>query len=88
MNVKKGDKVIFKGYEETPEDGADLLVEGNEYEVAEVNKEDGSVAVIVDNPDFNPKKKESESNARTILTDIFFEELELPKGSKAKPAAK
>ncbi len=88
MNVKKGDKVIFKGYEETPEDGADLLVEGNEYEVAEVNKEDGSVAVIVDNPDFNPKKKEGESNARTILTDIFFEELELPKGSKAKPAAK
>lgn len=88
MNVKKGDKVIFKGYEETPEDGADLLVEGNEYEVAEVNKEDGSVAVIVDNPDFNPKKKESESNARTILTDIFFEERELPKGSKAKPAAK
>lgn len=88
MNVKKGDKVIFKGYEETPEDGADLLVEGNEYEVAEVNKEDGSVAVIVDNPDFNPKKKESESNARTILTDIFFEELELPKGSKAKTAAK
>lgn len=88
MNVKKGDKVVFKGYEETPEDGADLLVEGNEYEVAEVNKEDGSVAVIVDNPDFNPKKKESESNARTILTDIFFEELELPKGSKAKPAAK
>lgn len=88
MNVKKGDKVIFKGYEETPEDGADLLVEGNEYEVAEVNKEDGSVAVIVDNPDFNPKKKESESNARTILTDIFFEELELPKGSKAKGKAK
>lgn len=88
MNVKKGDKVVFKGYEETPEDGADLLVEGNEYEVAEVNKEDGSVAVIVDNPDFNPKKKESESNARTILTDIFFEELELPKGSKAKPDAK
>ncbi len=88
MNVKKGDKVIFKGYEETPEEGADLLVEGQEYEVAEVNKEDGSVAVIVDNPDFNPKKKESESNARTILTDIFFEELELPKGSKAKAAAK
>ena len=88
MNVKKGDKVVFKGYEETPEDGADLLVEGNEYEVAEVNKEDGSVAVIVDNPDFNPKKKESESNARTILTDIFFEELEMPKGSKAASTAK
>lgn len=88
MNVKKGDKVIFKGYEETPEDGEDLLVEGQEYEVAEVNKDEGSVAVIVDNPDFNPKKKESDSNARTILTDIFFEEIEEPKGSKAKPAAK
>lgn len=86
MNVKKGDKVIFKGYEEAPEEGADLLVEGQEYEVVSVNKDDNSVSVEVENPDFNPKKKESEKNARTILTDIFFEELEEVEGKAKAPS--
>lgn len=85
-----GGQVVFKEYADTPEPGQDLLVPGQSYEVAEVNEEETSVAVIVDNPDFNPKKKESDTNAKTILVDVFFEELEEPEAPKgrSKPAAK
>lgn len=85
-----GGQVVFKEYADTPEPGQDLLVPGQSYEVAEVDEEETSVAVIVDNPDFNPKKKESDTNAKTILVDVFFEELEEPEAPKgrSKPAAK
>jgi hypothetical protein len=90
MNVQIGDKVIFKKYAEQPEEGMDYLVPGEFYEVAEVDVEQKSVLVRFDNPDFNPKKKESEANAKTILLDIFEEEFEVPKtkGRAAKPTSK
>lgn len=99
MDIQAGNKVTFKGYSEPPEDGNDLLVAGETYEVAEVNEDEGSVAVVATNPDFNPKRKENaETNPATILVDIFFEELELvedkpakgkaPAKTAAKPAAK
>jgi hypothetical protein len=80
----------FKGYSETPEDGQDFLVEGQEYEIAEVNEDESSVAVVADNPDFNPKKKANdETNPKTILVDVFFEELEEPEGEdESAPKAK
>ena len=78
-----GEMATFKGYSETPEDGQDFLVEGEQYEIAEVNEKESSVAVIAPNPDFNPKKKENEeTNPKTILTDVFFEELEDPDGEQ------
>lgn len=82
-----GGQVVFKEYADTPEPGQDLLVPGQSYEVAEVNEEETSVAVIVDNPDFNPKKKESDANAKTILVDVFFEELEEPEAPKGRGKA-
>lgn len=83
-----GQMATFKGYSETPEDGQDFLVEGQEYEIAEVNEDESSVAVVADNPDFNPKKKANdETNPKTILVDVFFEELEEPEGED-EPAAK
>lgn len=89
MKVKKGDTIVFKGYTETPDEGQELLEEGQEYEVVEVNAEDKSVVVRIDNPDFNPKKKESDSNTKTMLVDVFEEEFTVPaaKGkAKAAPA--
>jgi hypothetical protein len=89
MKVKQGDTIVFKGYSETPEEGQAMLEEGQEYEVVEVNAEDKSVVVRIDNPDFNPKKKESEANPKTILLDVFEEEFTVPaaKGkAKAAPA--
>lgn len=83
-----GQMATFKGYSETPEDGQDFLVEGQEYEIAEVNEDESSVAVVADNPDFNPKKKANdETNPKTILVDVFFEELEEPEGEE-EPAPK
>lgn len=93
MKVKKGDLVVFTGYDQPPEPGQDILVEGETYEVAAVDAKERSVAVRVDNPDFNPKKKESDTNQKTMLLDIFEEEFEPagdepaePVKSKAKPA--
>lgn len=89
MNVKKGEKVVFKGYSQEQADGEDYLVEGESYDVVEVNAEDKSVVVRIDNPNFDPKKKESDKNAKTILLDVFEEEFTIPaaKGS-AKAAVK
>lgn len=93
-----GSKVMFKGYaDDVPEDQR-LMVEDEIYIVAEVNPEEESFAVQIDNPDFNSKKKESEDNSKTILVDVFYDEVEAapdedeeeapaPK-AKAKPAAK
>lgn len=95
MGHKAGNMVTFKGYEETPEDGQELLVAGEQYEIGEVNEADKQVAVIIDNPDFDAKKKVSDKNPETILVDVFYEELEegdgeeaAPAKGKAKPAAK
>ena len=73
----KGDQVTFKGYaDDVPED-EQLLTEGESYEVVDVNDEEGSVVLQLDNPDFNPKKKESDDNPRLIQVDAFFDEVEI-----------
>lgn len=88
MNVSKGDMVVFKGYAETPEEGTAVLEEGESYEVVEVNAKEKAVVVKVPNPDFNPKKKETDANPSSILLDIFEEEFTAPAKSKAKAPAK
>lgn len=88
MNVSKGDMVVFKGYAETPEEGTAVLEEGESYEVVEVNAKEKAVVVKVPNPDFNPKKKETEANPSSILLDIFEEEFTAPAKGKAKAPAK
>ncbi len=87
MQVKKGDMVVFKGYAEEPEEGMNLLTEGESYEVVEVNADDKAVVVRIDNPDFNSKKKESEENPKTILLDIFEEEFTAPAKTNGKGKA-
>lgn len=84
---KVGDQVTFKGYaEEVPEE-EQSLVEGESYEVVEVGEE--SVVLQLDNPDFNPKKKESDDNPRLIQVDAFFDEVEaVAEEAEEKPAAK
>lgn len=74
---KVEDQVTFKGYAEDVPEEEQLLVEGETYTVAEVNDKEKSLAVSIDNPDFNAKKKESDSNPKTILVDVFFDEVDL-----------
>ena len=75
-----GDMVEFLGYsEETPE-SEQLLAVGTIYEVVEVEAVNEAVVVELENPDFNPKKKESEANAKMIRVDVFFDEVQLADG--------
>lgn len=74
---KKGDMVVFNAYvEEVPED-EQVLVEGEQYLVASINEDNNAVVLELDNPDFNPKKKESADNTKTIQVDAFFDEVSL-----------
>lgn len=73
----KGDQVTFKGYTDEVAEDEQLLTEGEQYEVVDVNEDEGSVVLQLDNPDFNPKKKESEDNPRLIQVDAFFDEVEI-----------
>lgn len=77
MDITKGSKIVFTGYSQPPEDGEELLVAGESYEVVEVNKKENSVVVRVDNPDFKPKVPESAKNPKSILLDVFAEEFEV-----------
>lgn len=73
-----GQNVVFNGYgDDVPEDER-LLVEGETYEVVEVNAKEETVSMQIENPDFNAKKKESEANAKMILVDVFFDEVSEP----------
>lgn len=84
---KVGDSVRFLGYsEEIPED-EQVLDEGSTYPVVEVNDKEKSLAVEITNPDFNPKKKETEENAKTILVDVFFNEVEPDDGEEEEAPA-
>lgn len=86
MNISKGAKIIFKGYSEKPEKGQDFLKKGSEHVVVDTDPENKSVTVRIDNPNFNPKKKESDENTKTMLLDVFEEELEV-KSAPSRAAA-
>jgi hypothetical protein len=85
-----GSLVEFKGFPEgveLPENG-DLLEIGAQYEVVEqVEDENGIVLVLsVDNPDFNPKKKESNANPKVLNVEVFETEVEAVEGDAAGTA--
>lgn len=88
-----GQQVVFNGYGDDVPEEERLLTEGETYEVLEVDAKENTLSVHIDNPDFNPKKKESESNAKSILVDVFFEEVteateeEEPAAEEEAPAA-
>lgn len=91
--LKKGDTIVFKGYSDEVGEDEQYMTEGEEYQildVVETNDDDQSVTVLVKNPKFNPKKKESEANPSDVQIVLFEEEFEVKKASKAaaKPAAK
>jgi chemotaxis protein histidine kinase CheA len=71
---KKGDRIVFNGYGPDVEEADQVLVAGEIYEVADV-QDDERVVVETDNPDYNPKKKQSEANPKRILADAYFEEV-------------
>lgn len=82
--VVAGSSVKFLGYAADVPEEERFLTEGEVYTVSEIGEpaEDGTgVAVItIDNPSFNPKKKESDSNPKSISIDVFFDEIELVEG--------
>lgn len=95
-----GQTVRFMGYGADVEEADQILVEGETYEVigfteAEGDDPGGDPIVSIENPDFNPKKKEHpETNPKTLDVQVFAEEVELvtdeaeaePEPEPAKPA--
>lgn len=73
--VKVGDKVEFLGYSEEVAPEEQLLEAGTVYVVAEVGGDEGMIALEMDNPEFNAKRKESENNAKTLIIDVLPEEV-------------
>lgn len=76
-----GSFVRFKGYgDDVPEDER-VLEEGEAYEVSGHGEAEGDdtpgLIVSMVNPDFNPKKKESEDNPKTIETEVFLDEVDV-----------
>ena len=71
-----GGTVKFLGYQDDVPADEQVLEEGKVYTVVEVNPEDKSLVLETENPDFNPKKKESESNPQTLMVDVFEDEVE------------
>ncbi len=83
-----GSKVVFNGYDEDTPQEERMLVEGTVYEVADNTPENESIGISIDNPDFNPKKKESEDNPRTVIVDVFYDEVSPAPEESAKSKAK
>ena len=71
-----GDNVTFKGYADEVPEAEQMLTEGETYEVVDVNAAEESLGVQIDNPDFNPKKKESDTNQKLLVVDVFFDEVD------------
>ncbi len=88
MQVKIGDQIKFLGYDENVPEEERILTADEVYVVSEVDEAENSVSVAIENPDFNSKKKESESNPKTLLIEVFAEEFEAvaPARGKAKAA--
>ena len=77
-DFKKGSTVKFKGYDaDTPKD-EQVLTKNGTYVVEEVEEGKDGITLVVraDNPDFDPDAPESKKNTKTILVDVFAEEVE------------
>jgi hypothetical protein len=86
-DIKAGMAIRFKGYAPDTPEADQLLGEGTEYVVADVNLKEKSVSVEIENPNFNEKKKVSDTNSKTLLVDVFEEEFELVEEAPAEEEA-
>ncbi len=86
--VKKGDTLKFTKYEEVPESGI-ILDSGAICEVKSIEKDAQGLTftVIADNPNFNPKAKETTKNPKHAEVELFDTEVEAVAPAK-KTAAK
>lgn len=75
-NIKPGQAIRFKGYDENVPEDERLLEAGADYPVAEVDVKENKVTVEIENPDFNAKKPANEKNPKTLLVEVFEEEFD------------
>ena len=85
---KVGQAVTFLGYGEDVPEHEQVLTEGETYAIVEVNPEEEMVAFEVENPEYNPKKKVSEDNPKTVVVEVFFDEVAEVEQEEEKPAKK
>lgn len=87
--IEVGSLVVFNGYDDTTPEDEQILTKGETYEVSEIETTDEGVTIVVkaENPDFDAKKRESKSNQKYNLVDVFEEEISLYE-EKAKAPAK
>jgi hypothetical protein len=83
--IGAGDKIMFVGYADSVPADDRLLTPDSLYEVHGFTEPDeaqqdpgGDVIVLIDNAAFDPKKKESPNNARTLQVVVFDDEYRLP----------
>jgi len=79
---EQGQEVVFTGFtaesEDEYPDNAELLEEGEVYEVAQVTEsEDNETAFLLraENPEFDPDSRQSKKNPSHILVDVFADEI-------------
>jgi len=81
-SFEEGQEVVFTGFTAEDEseypDNAELLEEGEVYEIASVTEsEDNETAFLlrVENPEFDDGKRQSKANPSHILVDVFADEI-------------
>ncbi len=79
---EQGQEVVFTGFtaesEDEYPDNAELLEEGEVYEVAQITEsEDNETAFLLraENPEFDPDSRQSKKNPSHILVDVFADEI-------------
>lgn len=81
--IAVGSQVRFLGYPDDTPDNERVLTEGEVYEVSGITEPEGddpggNPILTIDNPDFNPKKKENpDTNPKHLEVEVFPEEVEL-----------
>ena len=82
VEIAEGSTIVFTGYADDVPQEERLLTEGESYEVVgftepEGDDPGGDILVQIENPDFNAKKRESESNPKFVTTAVMEGEYEL-----------
>jgi len=79
---KKGQEVVFTGFtaetEEEYPDNAELLEQGEVYEIASLTESDDNETAYLlraENPEFDEDKRETKANPSHILVDVFADEI-------------
>lgn len=83
VEIEVGMRVKFLGYGEGVAEEDQLLTEGEIYEIVEIDGESGNPVVRFENPDFNPKKKETEDNPAFFETEALPDEIEIVEEEEA-----